>query len=518
MRYSVFSASDWLYPDTPLGPQQAVRLDLAKGGHDGAQLLFEETARAAALDFRWESGPGPDLQIFQLVSVGVNENTANGTMTTTDYESCRAFVSRKAPFRVYDALCPVSEGLQPGRLGLYLSAGAAQNARPGEYRGTLTVTFTDGSRQAVPLTAQVYGVSVPPIQKAELGMLNFFNYDDLGAQHGVQRDSPEYWQLFRRYVQAQLEMRCTHILLPPGEARFENGALTGFDFTRAETAGKIALEEGAPFLCGGHAALRSSQSESDYCLGWAPQTSALGTEGYAQLRNYFTQWRAVILKNGWMDRMTQALADEPQTPNESTYRVLAAICRKFLPGVPILDAVETTNLGGGVDIWVPKQDVYEKQRAGFDALKASGETMWFYACAFPGGPIMNRTMDLPLTVSRQLLWMGALYRLDGFLHWGFNYYIGQDLRNSACCPHKGALLPAGDAHIVYPGRLGPWPSLRFEAQKCGAEDYELLMQAARPDPEWTDALINTVCTDFRHYTREGSVLENARRQLLARLG
>ena len=52
--------------------------------------------------------------------------------------------------------------------------------------------------------------------------------------------------------------------------------------------------------------------------------------------------------------------------------------------------------------------------------------------------------ELNEVVQRQIA-MGALYRLSGFLHWGFNYYIGDDIWNSACCPHKGALLPAGDA-------------------------------------------------------------------------
>ena len=118
--------------------------------------------------------------------------------------------------------------------------------------------------------------------------------------------------------------------------------------------------------------------------------------------------------------MTQALADEPQTHNDKTYRVLAAICRKFLPGVPILDAVETTNLGGGVDIWVPKQDTYEKWREEYTALQAAGEEM----CVLTPAPSRRgrpwyRSTDLPLAVSRTVLWMGALYRLSGFLHWGF---------------------------------------------------------------------------------------------------
>lgn len=236
------------------------------------------------------------------------------------------------------------------------------------------------------------------------------------------------------------------------------------------------MEEGAPYLCGGHIAHWAEWTGEEYFLSWSPSTGVSTPEGYLQLRRYFTVWADIIRQNGWEGKMTQALADEPQEGNARTYRILAAICRKFLPGVPILDAVETTNLGGGIDIWVPKQDTFEKKKDTFRLLQDAGEEIWFYTCAFPAGNIMNRSMDLPLTVSRLLLWMGASCRLTGFLHWGFNYYIGDDIWNRACCPHKGALLPAGDAHIVYPGPDGPWISMRYEAQRGGAEDYELFSQ------------------------------------------
>ena len=216
--------------------------------------------------------------------------------------------------------------------------------------------------------------------------------------------------------------------------------------------------------------------------------------------------------------MAQALADEPQVHNASTYRILAAICRKFLPGIPILDAVEATDLGGGIDVWIPKLDTYEKNRQVFDRLKNAGEEMWFYTCAFPAGNAMNRSMDLPLTVSRALLWMTARCRLTGYLHWGFNYYIGEDIWHSACCPHKGALLPAGDAHIVYPGSGGPLRSVRFEAQRGGAEDCELLYQLMKSDPDAVGALTKEVCVSSTHWTADGTVLLSARRRLLQRLG
>ena len=514
MAYSVFSDTQWLYPDSVHSKGKRIELMLARGGHDGAQILFDTVDAETEVYLEWEQ-PGLKGTLFQLLPVVVNENTAPTTMTTMDYESCCSYVTRKAPFEVYDALRPMEKTVLPGRLAMYLSVEAGTDADPGIYVGKLWLREHVTVTACIPVEVQVLCVQVPPLSQAKLGMLNFFNYEGLADQHPVQMDSLPYWNVFRAYVRAQLDLRCTHILLPAGEPVYRDGRLVDFDFSRAEIAGNIARQSGAPFLCGGHIAHWNQWDEQEYYPFWDAETGVTTPAGYLQLRLYFQRWAEVIQRNGWKCCMTQALADEPQSYNAATYRILAAICRKFLPGIPIIDAVETTDLGGAVDVWVPKQDTYEQHRADFDTLKAAGETIWFYTCAFPAGPTMNRSMDLPLTVSRTVLWMGARYGLSGFLHWGFNYYAGTDIWHSACCPHKGALLPAGDAHIVYPGENGPWPSLRFMAQRGGAEDYELLMQAMERDADRTKTLIATVCRSFRDYTKSGAVLQNARRQLLA---
>ena len=60
--------------------------------------------------------------------------------------------------------------------------------------------------------------------------------------------------------------------LPPGEAVYRDGAPAGFDFSFAQQAGRIALEEGAAFLCGGHVAHwhEWDDSESITRTGTAP--------------------------------------------------------------------------------------------------------------------------------------------------------------------------------------------------------------------------------------------------------
>ncbi len=523
MKYSVFTDTDWIYPDTPHNGNTRLALLLPAGGHCGAQILGEAPSAPVHLTFTWlQNVSGLSARLFYLLPVGVNENTDCKFMTTADYDRCREFVTRKAPFEVYDALLPIEDSaFAEGhtfakRLALYLCVEADGSAPPGSYTGELCIL--DGADETkISLQCRVSSAKVPPLSSCRLGMLNFFAYDNLAAQHHVEKAGSEYWRLFEAYVKAQIEMRCTHILLPPGEAVFKDGKLAGFDFSMAERAGQIARSAGAKWLCGGPVAHWHDWEDAEYYPEWDTRTGVTTQEGYLQLRLYFTGWASVIERNRWNHCMVQSLADEPQTANDGTYRILAGIFRRFLPGIPVIDAVETTNLGGGIDIWVPKQDTYEKWRAEYERLKAAGEEMWFYTCAFPAGPIMNRSMDLPLTVSRLLLWMGARYRLSGFLHWGFNYYIGSDIWHSACCPHKGALLPAGDAHIVYPGKNGPLKSMRFEAQRAGAEDYELLVQAAEISPEETDLLIQSVCKDFRTYTRDGSVLLRARERLLAML-
>ncbi len=515
MQYSVFTDTDWLYPDSAHSGIKNIRLTVPRGGHAGAQILGELPKTSPRLQFVWHQdsqNAGLTVRLFRLLPVGVNENTDSSLMTTTDFERCKSFVTRKAPFDVYDALCPIEDETVTDRLAVYLCIDADADAVPGNYSGELRL-YEGCQETKIPLTCRVSPVRVPHLSSSALGMLNFFDYDGLANQHHVTKNSEEYWSLFSGYVRAQAEMRCTHILLPPGEAVFENGKLVDFDFSAAERAGQIARKEGARWLCGGHIAHWHEWDEQEYYPVWDQSLGLTTTEGYLQLRLYFTKWNEIVTRNHWQECMAQSLADEPQTHNDTTYRILAGIFRKFMPGIPIIDAVETTNLGGGIDIWVPKQDTYEKWRDEYEKLQAAGETMWFYTCAFPAGPIMNRSMDLPLTASRAVFWMGALYRLSGFLHWGFNYYIGSDIWHSACCPHKGALLPAGDAHIVYPGQNGPLRSMRFEAQRAGAEDYELLMQAVRTAPGQTDELIRKVCTDFRHYTREGSILTEARKHL-----
>lgn len=518
MNFSTHCHLNWIFPDSKHNHILTQNLHLAQNSNSGFQILGDEITQHDHIKIENVFFEDTDLRVelFELLPVGVDENTAESLWTTTDYNTVKHFVTNKSPFYVYDALKPLQIPLQNTHFAIYLSVQSTKKTLPNIYHGKLKISINQ-QVQHIEYTCQVYPVAVPSIQEAKFQMLNFFHYDNVALQHNVEIQSSSYFDVLESYIQAQLDMRCTHIMLPIGVPVYENKQIISFDFDFAEQVGKIAIELGAPYLCSNGIAHWYNEANHDCFLNWDHTIGVSTFEGYRQLKLYFSKWYEIVLRNGWQNKIYQSLADEPQVGRETSYRILACICRKCLPNVNIVEAVETTDLGGAVDIWVPKQEVLERKIEEFTKLQIMGEDVWCYTCAFPGGSIMNRNMDLPLCISRSVLWLCAMYKLKGFLHWGFNFYEGDDLWNKACCSHRGRLIPAGDAHIVYPGENGAWHSMRFEAQRNGAQDYELFHLLQTKNENLFKELIQRVCTSFSKYECDGDLLLQVHKILLEEL-
>jgi len=172
---------------------------------------------------------------------------------------------------------------------------------------------------------------------------------------------------------------------------------------------------------------------------------------------------------------------------------------------------------GTCDYWCPKDRDFQRNRSFFDAQRVFGDRIWFYTCCDPGGPWLNRLLDQELLRPALFGWAAALFGLDGFLHWGLNFYRkDQDPFEKSVVGHgRKNALPAGDTHVVYPGPEGPWSSLRLEAQREGMEDLELLRRlTARAGAAGVKAVIRKAIRHFDDYTKDVSVFRAARGRLL----
>ncbi len=516
MLFHAYSDLEWLYPDTPFEAcSEPCDADAARGGTAGIQLLTDAVLESSTpVHYSFDAPSAISCNLYQLLPTHVEANSGRDAFTAESYEDVQDFVTRRAPFDVYDITRPLDDGkLRPGKLAFYLRLFADSSVLPGDYLCVLTLTA--GTHQlSFPLTLHVHACVIPPLSETKFGMVDWLSLDDIAQMHRVSRPGDAFWELVGRYLDAQLDLRINHLMLPGGRpVRDVEGTIVDFDFSDCERLGEMALERGFSYIYGGFVAHWSEWDNPYLHVLWDDATDVTGFEGYRELSLYFKKLWQIVKTHGWESRWMQCLVDEPQFASSENYRTLAGICRRHMPGVRIHDPVESTELGGAVDIWCVKQALYEKRCSDFRALQDLGEEMWVYTCGFPAGCTMNRSTDLPLAATRLPFWMCAKYGFTGFLHWGYNAYSGRDPFLYNCYGRgQGRALPPGDGFIVYPGDDGTvWNSLRAQHQRSGAEDYEVLMQLPR---EERMSFIDRACRSFDDYETDPALLSSLRRELL----
>jgi len=522
MIYQCFSENEWLYPDTPILKQNnKFTLHTARGAGSAVQILTDKVVKETSsieVNVRCEMKE-LDVNIYRLETATVSENSA-AILTTLDYESVKDYVTRKAPFEVYDITRPLTKEIPAGRVGLYIRIMAQETCPVGTFDVVLTIKIEDETAE-IPLSIRVYNCIVPPVGKQKFHMINWLNIDEMCWQHGVSFPSTEYDLVLDAYLKNQIEMRNDMIMVPGGKAiRNEEGKVVDFDFSETEHVMRKALDAGFSFVLGGFVARFHVWNEPTHYLLWDSEVEVTTFEAYRQLKIYFKKLWNIVVGNNWQNKYMQCLVDEPQIPNSEHYRILSGICRQCMPGVIINDPVESADLEGAVDIWVVKQAIYEKYIEKYRALQEIDQEIWIYTCGFPGGKTMNRVMDLPTAAGRLPFWMCWLYGAKGFLHWGYNVHNSEVEKDTCYRPeadNPDVKYPAGNAHVVYPGENGPDWGIRAHLQRAGAEDYELLCQLAEKDEKGARKLVTSLCTTFDDYDPNPSHFDEVRKDLLEAL-
>jgi hypothetical protein len=160
----------------------------------------------------------------------------------------------------------------------------------------------------------------------------------------------------------------------------------------------------------------------------------------------------MMQENGWDRRWVQGVFDEPTDEYVDRYRKLVGLLRGFKKDIRILEATMTTNVSGIVNIWCPQVQEYQANQEFFDQRKAAGDKVWVYTCLAPGGPWVNRLLDMEHLRQVYIGWGLAKFNLQGFLHWGLNFHTNKPFEELVRFHMEGQFLPAGDSHILYPVR------------------------------------------------------------------
>jgi hypothetical protein len=502
--------------------------DVPRGGIAGVHILLNGLEVGQRLSFSVSGGRTGETNAlwYRLVDVPVEQNTGLAGRLGTD----NPHVIRRAPFRVFDALEPVTLSLQITEpivvLRVEIPIGADDKPDRRDY--TLTLKHR---RETHKLTfiVNVYKAVLPAVGKDSFSVTNWFSLANMAEHHGLEQWSQQHWAMISQYAGLMARTRQNIFLLRLNTFfdKEQDGGYT-LNSLRLRRLVKVFTDAGLYYIEGGHLASRTNNEWASKTFSiMSAETGIIATSqrGDAVLADVCRQLMEEIESNGWRNRWLQHVTDEPIESHMIQYRILAGMVRKYMPGLPIVDAnmeatMHSIELYGAQDIWCPKPNSYEQYRQGYEAMRALGDKVWFYTCLDPRGPFLNRLMDQERMRPMLIGWLASLYDLDGFLHWGFNWYQFSKKDENSIDPFTQTIkgnLPPGDTHVVYPGTDGPWSSTRLEAHRIGFEDYELLKMLKAKNQKQAKAIIEKVIRSSSDYIKTPGTYRTYRRQLLEAL-
>ena len=111
-------------------------------------------------------------------------------------------------------------------------------------------------------------------------------------------------------------------------------------------------------------------------------------------------------------------------------------------------------------------------------LEKRPPVLWSYYCCAQAKEVPNRFISMPSWRNRIYGVLLYWHHIDGFLHWGFNFY-NSILSRKKINPYEtvdaDGGFPAGDPFMVYPGKNGiPEESIRLMVQDEAIGDYRAL--------------------------------------------
>lgn len=396
---------------------------------------------------------------------------------------------------------------------LWLSFDTAQLAAgPQE----ITLTITDPEAGSV-IWQQTIAFTVLPVEQPTARLLHteWFYVDSLADYYQLPPYCEKLWQIIENYIRfaaknCDINVLLTPIFTPPldteiGQERTCVQLLTlqqtkdrfDFDFAKLRRWCRICRNAGITHLelpplftqWGAAFAPNIYLADGSLLFGW--HTAATDPEYQRFLRQLLPELIAVLAEEGYpAEQLLFHLSDEPNAENLTSYKAARASVADLLNGYKVIDALSEYRFY--------EQGLVTTPVAANDALQVffdhNTTNLWTYYCCAQTVAVPNRFFALPSYRNRVMGVLLYLYQIEGFLHWGFNFYSKQ-LSKGPLDPYAvtdaGGFFPSGDPFLVYPGDDGqPLSSLRNEVQLAGFADLAALQQLESvTDRQHVEALI-----------------------------
>ncbi|MEG1012636.1 MAG: DUF4091 domain-containing protein [Clostridia bacterium] len=331
---------------------------------------------------------------------------------------------------------------------------------------------------------------------------NWFHADCISAYYHVPSLSEEHFALMESFVKTAVKngmnMILTPVFTPPldtavgGErptvqlmdVSVENGRYH-FGFENLRRFIQMCKRNGMAYFemphlftqWGAKAApkiMATAEGEARRIFGW--DTPAMGKAYLDFLTAFLPALTEFLKEEGIASHTFFHISDEPEKEQEQSYRAAAQAVEPYLKGFTVLDALSDYHFyeQGLVKHPIPCNDHIQP------FLEHEVAHLWTYYCCAQGRGVSNRFIAMSAARSRILAAQLFKYDIEGFLHWGYNFWYSQcsvQVIDPFAVTDALHAFPAGDAFCVYPGEEGPLESTRlrvFAAMLCDLRAMQML--------------------------------------------
>lgn len=372
---------------------------------------------------------------------------------------------------------------------LWVDIETAEDTPTGEYPINVILesqAFAPGMKPLYARVDAVVEVIDAKLPELELFHTEWLHCDCLAQYYGVEVFSRQHWEIIENFVRHAVKRGCnmllTPVFTPPLDTAVNGERLTvqlvdvtvtdkgyvfGYDRFRrwVEMCGRCGIR----YLEISHLFSQWGAKAAPKIIGWADgaerrlfgwETKADSKEYRDFLAAFLSSFSEELEKHGIRERCFFHVSDEPTEENLESYAYAKNLVRKYLPGDRVIDALSDYGFyeQGLVDEPVCANDQIDP------FLKKRPPRLWIYYCTGQHLEVSNRFIALPGFRTRILGLQLYKYAIDGFLHWGYNFY-NSDLSRYPINPYRSTdadgAFPSGDPFLVYPGKDGkPVDSIR----------------------------------------------------------
>lgn len=250
-------------------------------------------------------------------------------------------------------------------------------------------------------------------------------------------------------------------------------------------------------------------------FGW--ETDSMGDEYKGFLSQFISALVRFLKEKGVDDKCYYHVSDEPNMKNLEQYKACKDIIAPYLKGYHIIDALSHVEFYDTGVLEKPIPSIHEIE----NFIDRNIPNLWAYYCGF-GITTESQRMIAHKSFRTRILGVQLYkYNIEGFLHWGYNFYHNQrsyDYVDPFGCTDAEYFAPSGDGFLVYPGTDGEaWESLRLTSMREAVDDIRALeLCESVCGRETTEKLISEGVEGeltFKNYPRNNEYLINLREKI-----